>query len=88
MADLLDRLKVALADRYQIERELGSGKMATVYLAEDLKHHRKVAVKVLHPGLSAIFPMLICIHDNTSASRVRTCCPRIGDAHSSRLQCA
>ncbi len=47
MADLLDRLKAALADRYRIERELGSGGMATVYLAQDLKHHRKVAVKVL-----------------------------------------
>jgi serine/threonine-protein kinase len=53
MADILDRLKAALADRYQIERELGSGGMATVYLAEDLKHHRKVAVKVLRPELAA-----------------------------------
>jgi serine/threonine protein kinase/Tfp pilus assembly protein PilF len=48
-----DRLKQALADRYAIERELGSGGMATVYLAEDLKHHRQVAVKVLRPELSA-----------------------------------
>jgi serine/threonine-protein kinase len=39
----VDQLKAALADRYAIERELGSGGMATVYLAEDLKHHRKVA---------------------------------------------
>ncbi|MCH7876361.1 MAG: serine/threonine protein kinase [Gemmatimonadetes bacterium] len=54
MTDALDRLKVALADRYKIERELGSGGMATVYLAEDLKHKRKVAVKVLKPELSAI----------------------------------
>jgi serine/threonine-protein kinase len=38
MADILDRLEAALADRYQIERELGSGGMATVYLAHDLKH--------------------------------------------------
>ncbi len=53
MAGLLDRLKTALADRYAIERELGSGGMATVYLAEDLKHHRKVAVKVLRPELAA-----------------------------------
>jgi serine/threonine-protein kinase len=37
MADILDRLEVALADRYTIERELGSGGMATVYLAEDVK---------------------------------------------------
>ncbi len=54
MADPLDRLKAALADRYRIERELGSGGMATVYLTEDLKHHRKVAVKVLRPELAAI----------------------------------
>ena len=39
------RLSVALADRYRIERELGAGGMATVYLAEDLKHDRKVATK-------------------------------------------
>ena len=53
MPDLLDRLKHALADRYTIERELGAGGMATVYLAEDLKHHRKVAVKVLRPEVAA-----------------------------------
>jgi serine/threonine-protein kinase len=51
--DQFDRLKSALAERYAIERELGSGGMATVYLAEDLKHHRKVAVKVLRPELAA-----------------------------------
>ncbi len=53
MADVLERLKAALADRYRIERELGSGGMATVYLAEDLKHHRQVAIKVLRPELAA-----------------------------------
>jgi serine/threonine-protein kinase len=53
VSDVLDRLKSALADRYSIERELGSGGMATVYLADDLKHHRKVAVKVLRPELAA-----------------------------------
>ena len=46
MADITSRLSTALADRYTIERELGAGGMATVYLAEDLKHDRKVAVKV------------------------------------------
>ncbi len=50
---LLARLKNALADRYVIERELGAGGMATVYLAEDLKHRRKVALKVLRPDITA-----------------------------------
>ena len=54
MNDSLDRLASALSDRYTIERELGAGGMATVYLAEDLKHHRKVAVKVLRPELAAV----------------------------------
>jgi tRNA A-37 threonylcarbamoyl transferase component Bud32/TolB-like protein len=49
----LDRLKAALGDRYALEREIGAGGMATVYLAQDLKHHRKVAVKVLRPDLAA-----------------------------------
>ena len=53
MTDTFERLKATLADRYAIERELGSGGMATVYLAEDLKHERKVAVKVLRPDLAA-----------------------------------
>src|SRR5215207_1611308 len=49
----LARLTSTLADRYRIERELGAGGMATVYLAEDLRHRRKVAVKVLKPELAA-----------------------------------
>jgi serine/threonine-protein kinase len=51
--DTLLRLKAALADRYALDRELGAGGMATVYLAHDLKHNRKVAVKVLRPELAA-----------------------------------
>ena len=53
MTDTALRLTAALADRYRIERELGAGGMATVYLAHDLKHNRKVAVKVLKPELAA-----------------------------------
>jgi serine/threonine-protein kinase len=49
-----DRLGAALAGRYVVERELGRGGMATVYLADDLKHHRKVAIKVLRPELGAL----------------------------------
>jgi len=53
MPDLLERLRTALADRYTLEREIGRGGMATVFLAEDLKHRRKVAIKVLHPELAS-----------------------------------
>jgi serine/threonine protein kinase/Flp pilus assembly protein TadD len=53
MPDVADRLHTALADRYRFEREVGRGGMATVYLAQDLKHRRPVAVKVLHPHLAA-----------------------------------
>ncbi len=52
MSDVSARLSAALTDRYRIERELGHGGMATVYLAEDLRHHRKVAVKVLRADLA------------------------------------
>ena len=53
MSDASRRLANALADRYRIERELGQGGMATVYLAHDLRHDRDVAIKVLHPELAA-----------------------------------
>jgi tetratricopeptide (TPR) repeat protein len=53
MVDYSDRLQLAVAGRYRIERELGSGGMATVFLAQDLKHNRKVAIKVLQPELAA-----------------------------------
>ncbi len=54
MTPPLDRLTAALADRYRIDRELGAGGMATVYLADDLRHERKVALKVLRPELAAV----------------------------------
>ena len=50
----VDRLNAALEGRYVIERTLGEGGMATVYLADDLKHHRKVALKVLKPELAVV----------------------------------
>ena len=54
MSDPVDRLNAALEGRYTIERKLGEGGMATVYLADDLKHNRKVALKVLKPELAAV----------------------------------
>ena len=54
MRDIPAWLSTTLADRYTIERELGAGGMATVYLAQDLKHKRRIAVKVLRPELAAM----------------------------------
>ena len=53
VADLLETLRDALVEHYAVQRELGRGGMATVFLAEDLKHHRPVAIKVLHSELAA-----------------------------------
>ena len=54
MSDPVPRLNAALSGRYRVERQLGEGGMATVYLAEDLKHRRNVALKVLKPELAAV----------------------------------
>ena len=53
MSDLVDRLREALDGHYQIDREIGHGGMASVYLATDVRHERSVALKVLDPELSA-----------------------------------
>ena len=54
MTDLRGRLQPALADRYALGREIGQGGMATVFLAQDIRHDRKVALKVLKPELAAV----------------------------------
>jgi serine/threonine-protein kinase len=63
VTDAVQRLSAALADRYVIERELGAGGMATVYLAHDVRHDRKVALKVLRPELSAILGAERFLHE-------------------------
>ena len=71
MSDSLARLSTALADRYRIERELGAGGMATVYLAEDFRHHRKVALKVLRPELAAVIGAERFLHEITTTANLQ-----------------
>ena len=52
MTDLLEQLRSDIGDRYRVDREIGRGGMSTVFLAQDLRHNRPVAVKVLHPQLA------------------------------------
>ncbi|MCG6987230.1 MAG: serine/threonine protein kinase, partial [Gemmatimonadetes bacterium] len=66
-----DRLAAALSDRYRIERELGAGGMATVYLAEDLKHQRQVAIKVLKPELAAVLGAERFIQEITTTAQLQ-----------------
>jgi eukaryotic-like serine/threonine-protein kinase len=66
-----DRLAGALADRYRIERELGAGGMATVYLAQDLKHDRQVAIKVLRPELAASLGHERFLRESTTTANLR-----------------
>ncbi len=71
MSGTPERLAVALADRYTIERPLGAGGMATVYLAEDLKHHRKVALKVLKPDLAAVLGAERFVQEITTTAQLQ-----------------
>src|SRR5829696_9919878 len=65
------RLTAALADRYRLDTELGAGGMATVYLAEDLKHQRKVAVKVLRQELAAALGHERFLREITTTANLR-----------------
>jgi serine/threonine-protein kinase len=71
MTDPTQRLSDALGDRYRIERELGSGGMATVYLADDLRHHRRVAIKVLRPDLAAALGVSRFLREITTTASLR-----------------
>ncbi|HEX9690593.1 MAG TPA: serine/threonine-protein kinase, partial [Gemmatimonadales bacterium] len=71
MTAVTERLSSALADRYQIERRLGEGGMATVYLAEDLKHKRKVALKVLKPDLAAVLGAERFVQEITTTAQLQ-----------------
>jgi serine/threonine-protein kinase len=71
MSEPVTRLQSALADRYRLERELGRGGMATVYLAEDLRHRRRVAVKVLKPELAAVLGVERFVQEITTTANLQ-----------------
>ena len=83
MTDATVRLTAALEGRYRIERELGQGGMATVYLAHDLKHDRQVAIKVLQPELAAALGadrfLREITHDGESSPSAHPAAVRLGD---------
>ncbi len=71
MTDTISRLQEALADRYRIERPVGAGGMATVYLASDLRHHRKVAIKVLRPEAAALLGAERFVREVTTTAQLQ-----------------
>ena len=71
MADPATTLRTGLADRYRLERELGRGGMARVYLAQDIKHDRPVALKVLHPELGAVLGPERFLREVRTAARLQ-----------------
>src|SRR5881275_3532484 len=71
MGDPATDLSGALGDRYRVERELGAGGMATVYLADDVRHHRRVAIKVLRPDLAAALGVDRFLREITTTAGLR-----------------
>src|SRR5512138_3604326 len=71
MADSASHLTAALGGRYRVERELGAGGMATVYLADDLRHSRRVAIKVLRPELAAALGAERFLREITTTASLR-----------------
>ena len=85
MSDVLTRLQAALADHYRIERELGRGGMAVVYLAHDIRHDRPVALKVLHPELALTLGTERFLREIKLAARLQH--PHILSVHDSGEAC-
>ena len=78
MHDANPRLAAALADRYRLEREIGAGGMATVYLAHDLRHDRQVAIKVLRPELAVVLGSERCLAEIKTIANFQNRLPRSG----------
>ncbi len=76
MPDAITRLNEALEGRYRVQRELGEGGMATVYLADDIKHERKVALKVLKPELAALVGAKRFLAEIKTTGATRWCVPK------------
>ena len=83
MPQQIERLTGTLADRYRVEAELGQGGMATVYLAEDLRHKRKVALKVLKPELAAVLGAERFVQEITTTAASSTPAPRTASSTTS-----
>src|SRR5688572_14178268 len=81
MNSITDRLKAGLDGRYRIERELGAGGMATVYLAHDVRHDRRVALKVLRPELAAVIGAQRFLHEIRTTANLQH--PHIVPLHDS-----
>ena len=71
MTEIASRVGDALAYRYRVERELGAGGMATVYLAQDLRHQRQVAIKVLRPELAAMLGAERFVQEITTTAQLQ-----------------
>ena len=84
VAEVIDRLQEILGERYRVEGEIGSGGMSTVYLAEDLKHGRQVAIKLFRPELTAGYEPERFLREIRIAARLNH--PQILPVHEDRFE--